>query len=64
MLNYILAKKIISKDIDDYQKFNEPILNNLYNWYLKDITNPDEINTYCNKLENIVNKYGKITCGK
>ena len=44
----------------DYLNFNEPILNNLYNWYLKDITNPDEINTYCNKLENIVNNMEKL----
>lgn len=43
----------------DYPNLNEPILNNLYNWYLKDITNPNEINTYCNKLENIVNNMEK-----
>lgn len=44
----------------DYLNFNEPILNNLYNWYLKDITNPDEINTYCNKLENIINSMEQL----
>lgn len=63
LLDYVelyFSKENNFKDIDDYQKFNEPILNNLYNWYLKDITNPDEINTYCNKLENIVNNMEKL----
>ena len=38
----------------DYLNFNEPILNNLYNWYLNALTNPVEINTYCEYFEEII----------
>ena len=48
------------KEKDDYQKLNEPILNNLYNWFLNELTDPNEINTFCNKLENIVNNMKKL----
>ncbi|WP_270832484.1 hypothetical protein [Faecalibacillus intestinalis] len=63
LLDYVelyFSKKSNFSSNNDYSSFNEPILNNLYNWYLKDITNPVEINTYCNKLENIVNNMEQL----
>lgn len=44
----------------DYLNLNEPILNNLYNWYYNELKKPDEINTYCNKLENIINNMEQL----
>lgn len=44
----------------DYLNFNEPILNNLYNWYYNELKKPDQINTYCNKLENIINSMEQL----
>lgn len=63
LLDYVelyFSKKSNFSSNNDYSSFNEPILNNLYYWYLKDITNPVEINTYCNKLENIVNNMEQL----
>lgn len=41
----------------DYSKYNESILNNLYNWYLKDLNKDNdraEIKKYCKKILKII----------
>lgn len=43
----------------DFEKYNKPILDNLYDWYLKDISQ-DKIQECCNKLEEIVSKMGTM----
>ncbi len=48
------SKKSNFSSNNDYSSFNEPILNNLYNWYLNALTNPVEINTYCEYFEEII----------
>lgn len=57
LLNYVelyFSQKSNFNGDDDYSSFNEPILNNLYNWYLKELTNPDEINNCCKQFEQII----------
>ena len=65
MLDYVelyFSKENNFKDKDDYQKFNEPILNTFYNWYLK-ATNIDKRNEYVKiletSIENMKNLYNK-----
>lgn len=38
---------------NDFKTYNKPILDNLYDWYLKDVSQ-DKIQKCCNKLEEIV----------
>ena len=40
---------------NDFKTYNKPILDNLYDWYLKDISQ-DKIQECCNKLEEIVSE--------
>ena len=40
---------------NDFKTYNKPILDNLYDWYLKDISQ-DKIQKCCNKLEEIVSE--------
>lgn len=46
---------------NDYSKFNEPILNNLYNWYLEDLKeNKEEIKDYCKQFEQIISNMQQL----
>ena len=40
---------------NDFKTYNKPILDNLYDWYLKDVSQ-DKIQECCNKLEEIVSE--------
>lgn len=52
--------KISNFENENYSSYNKPILENLYDWYLDDLKNKEEIEKYCKYFEEMISNMQQL----